>query len=160
MEKYSEAYDYLQSTIYPTRQSWACLFINRIFTTGMQSTQHVESINALIHKGVASSSSMNDVIEILDSRMQKESLNASFATWKFKTLTYYQPFVIGHLFSNIEKLIQKHFSSQIIAELHNQICESVLYQCKKIDIDIAIEFNEDQLVCTCYNVKFFSLNVN
>src|SRR5207247_2401452 len=63
LEKYPNAYDYLQSTIYSTRQSWACSFINRIFTAGMQSTQRVESINALIHKVVASSSSMTDVIE-------------------------------------------------------------------------------------------------
>src|SRR5205085_1165624 len=98
---------------------------------GMQSTQRVESINALIHKAVNSSSSMTDVVEAIDSQMQKEALNASFITWKHKTLTYHQPFVIGRLFSNIEKLIQKHFSLRIIEELHNQMCESVLYQCKK-----------------------------
>jgi hypothetical protein len=147
LEKYPDAHDYLQNTIYSTRQSWACAFINRIFTAGMQSTQRVESINALIHKVVASSSSMTDVIEALDSRMQKEGLNASFIAWKYKTLTYHQPFVIEHLFSNIEKLIQKHFSSQIAEELRNQMCESVLYQCKKIEINVANEFNEDQLVC-------------
>ena len=112
----------------------------------MQSTQRVESINALIYKAVTSSSSMTDVVEALDSRMQKEALNTSFISWKHKTLTYHQPFVIGRLFSNIENLIQKHLSSRIIEELHNQMCESVLYQCNKIEIDVAVKFNEDQLV--------------
>ena len=27
------------------------------------------------------------------------------------------------------------------------MCESVLYQCKKMEINNAIEFNENQLVC-------------
>ena len=78
LEKYPNAYDYLQSTIYSTRQSWACSFINRIFTARMRSIQHVESINALIYKVVASSSSITNVIEVLDSQMQKEALNTSF----------------------------------------------------------------------------------
>src|SRR5581483_454960 len=116
------------------------LVLYRIFTAGMQSTQCVESINALIHKEVASSSSMTDVVNAIDSRMQKEALNASFITWKYKTLTYHQPFVIVHMFSNIEKQIQNHLSSRIVEELHNQMCESVLYQCKKIEIGIAVNF--------------------
>jgi hypothetical protein len=76
----------------------------------MQLTQHVESINAFIHKAAISSSSMTDIVEAIDSQMQKEALNANFITWRHKTLTYHQAFVIEHLFSNIEKLIQKHFS--------------------------------------------------
>ncbi|CAB5377078.1 unnamed protein product [Rhizophagus irregularis] len=39
LEKYPSAYEYLYSTIYSSRQSWTWLFINRIFTAGMQSTQ-------------------------------------------------------------------------------------------------------------------------
>ncbi|CAG8791125.1 9558_t:CDS:10, partial [Cetraspora pellucida] len=145
IEKYPNAQDYLHNTLYSTRQSWACAFVNRIFTAGMQSTQRVESINALIHKEVSSSSSMTDVVEAIDSRMQREALNASFITWKYKSLVYHQPFIIERLFGNIEELIQKHLSCRIIEELKNQMCESVLYQCKKIEIDSAIEFNEDQL---------------
>ena len=38
----------------------------------MQSTQRVELMNAIIHKVISSSSSMADVIEALDSQMQKE----------------------------------------------------------------------------------------
>ncbi|CAG8636068.1 16722_t:CDS:2, partial [Racocetra persica] len=101
--------------------------IEKIFTAGMQSMQCVESINALIHKEVSSSSYMTDVVEAIDSRMQREALNAK------------------RLFGNIKELIQNHLSYRIIEELKNQMCELVLYQCKKIEIDSAIEFNEDQL---------------
>ncbi|CAG8644260.1 19929_t:CDS:2 [Racocetra fulgida] len=78
LEKYPNASDYLQNPIYSTRQLWACSFINRIFTTGMQLTQYIESINALVHKEVSSSSSMTNVAEAINSQMQKEDLNMCF----------------------------------------------------------------------------------
>ncbi|CAG8689611.1 4039_t:CDS:2, partial [Dentiscutata erythropus] len=45
------------------------------YLTGMQSTSRVESINAIIHKAVTSSSSMSEVVQALELRMQKEELN-------------------------------------------------------------------------------------
>ena len=51
------------------------------------------------------------------------------------------------MFSNIEKQIQNHLLSRIVKELHNQMCELVLYQCKKIEIGIAVDFSDDQEVC-------------
>ncbi|CAG8530165.1 7369_t:CDS:2 [Funneliformis caledonium] len=35
--------------------------------TGMQLTQHVESINAIVYKAISFSSTMADVVEVLDS---------------------------------------------------------------------------------------------
>ncbi|CAB4384457.1 unnamed protein product [Rhizophagus irregularis] len=124
---------------------WACAFINKIFTAGMQSTQQVESINSVIHKAVAASSSMTDVVEVLSAQIQKEALNTSFIIWKHKSLTYHQPFVVKWFFSNIEKEIQKCFSFRIIDEFHNQMCESVLYRYEKISIENAFEFEEYQM---------------
>ncbi|CAB5190683.1 unnamed protein product [Rhizophagus irregularis] len=86
--------DYLHDPIYSTRHSWARAFTNRIFTAGIQSTQRVESINAIIHKVVNSSSTMAEVAEALDSRMQKEEINKNFIAWKYKSTIYHQPFVV------------------------------------------------------------------
>jgi len=77
----------------------------------MQSTQRVESINAIIHKAISSSSSMADVVEALDSQIQKEKMNKSFMAWKYKSITYHQPFVIESFFNNINKAIQNYFLS-------------------------------------------------
>ncbi|CAB5380290.1 unnamed protein product [Rhizophagus irregularis] len=112
---------------------------------GMQSTQRVESINAVVHKAVASSSSMADVVEALDSRMQKEALNKSFIAWKYNTTVYHQPFVIESFFSKINSEIKKYFSPRIVEEIHKQMCESILYRCERIDIDEAFAFDDDQL---------------
>ena len=146
METFPNAHEYLHNPIYSTRHSWACAFIRRIFTAGMQSTQRVESINAIIHKALSSSSTMADVVEALDSRMQKEAINKDFLSWKYKSVTYHQPFVVNNFFSNINNVIQKNFSPRIVTEIQKQMCESVLYRCENISIEAAFEFIEDQLV--------------
>ncbi|CAG8585412.1 7802_t:CDS:2, partial [Racocetra persica] len=48
---------------------------------GMQSIQCVKSINVLIHKAVSASSSIANVVEALDSRIQQEPINKSFMAW-------------------------------------------------------------------------------
>ena len=112
----------------------------------MQSTQRVESINAIIHKAVSSSSTMADVAEALDSRMQQEEINKSFIEWKYKSTIYHQPFVIENFFNTINDTIRKHFSSRIVEEIHKQMCESVLYRCEKLNIQEVFESIKDQLV--------------
>lgn len=44
----------------------------------MQSTQHIESINAIIYKTISSNLTIADVIEALDFQIQKELINKDF----------------------------------------------------------------------------------
>ncbi|GES84294.1 protein FAR-RED IMPAIRED RESPONSE 1-like [Rhizophagus clarus] len=145
LNKFPNGNDYLHDPIYLTRHSWARAFTSRVFTADMQSTQRIESINSIIHKVVSSSSTMANVAEALDSRMQKEEMNKSFIAWKYQSTMYYQPFVVENFFSNINSIIQKYLSPQIVEEIHKQMCESVLYRCEMLDIEDAFKFDEDQL---------------
>ena len=146
LNKFPNGNDYLHDPIYSTRHSWARAFTSRVFTAGMQSTQRVESINSIIHKVVSSSSTMANVAEALDSRMQKEEMNKSFIAWKYQSTMYHQPFVVENFFSNINSIIQKYLSPRIVEEIHKQMCESVLYRCEMLNVEDAFEFVEDQLV--------------
>ncbi|CAB4407182.1 unnamed protein product [Rhizophagus irregularis] len=146
LEKFPDSNNYMRNTLYPIRNSWARAFTSRIFTVGMQSTQHVESINAIVHKAISSNSTMAEAVEYLDSRMQKEELNTCFMEWKYKSITYHQPFVVNNFFSDINALIKKYFSPHIVAEIHKQMCESVLYKCEKMSLEDANNFDNDQMV--------------
>ncbi|CAG8608356.1 5848_t:CDS:10, partial [Gigaspora margarita] len=115
-----------------------------IFTASMQSTQRVESINVIIHKAVSSSSTMFDVAKVLDARMQKEDMNKEFLTWKYKSVTHYQPFIVESFFSDINKIIKKYFSTRIITEIQKQMCESVIYRCEKLSIEEAFKDQSNQ----------------
>jgi hypothetical protein len=145
IEKFPNSSTYMRNTLYPIRQSWVRAFTSRSFTAGMQSTQRVESINAIVHKAISSSSTMAEVVEFLDSRMQKEDLNKSFMAWKYKSTTFHQPFVVENFFSNINGLIKKYLSPHIVEVIHKQMCESVLYKCEMITLENAIIFNDDQI---------------
>ncbi|CAG8784710.1 4626_t:CDS:2, partial [Dentiscutata erythropus] len=117
LKTFLNANEYLQNLIYSTRHSWARAFTSRIFTAGMQSTQRVESINAIIYKAVSSSSTIFDVAE---------------------------SFVVESFFSDINKIIKKYFSTRIITEIQKQMCESVLYRCEKLSIEKVFKDQSDQ----------------
>ncbi|CAG8581137.1 17484_t:CDS:10, partial [Dentiscutata erythropus] len=74
---------------------------------------------------VFASSTIANVVEALDSRMQKEALKKSFMMWKYKSTTFHQPFIVENIFNNM--------------------CESVLYQCEKVPNEEAFDLIENQL---------------
>jgi len=78
---------------------------------------------------------MADVIEVLDSQMQKEAMNKSFIIWKYRSMIYYQLFVINNFFNNINNLIKKYFFLHIIEEVYKQICKFILYKYEKISLE-------------------------
>ena len=86
---------------------------------------------------------MAKVAEALDSRMQREEMNKNFIAWKYKSIIYYQPFVVKSFFNGINRAIQNYFLPRIIEVVHKQMCESVLYQCEKLNIEDAFRFIED-----------------
>ncbi|GBB84009.1 hypothetical protein RclHR1_10650009 [Rhizophagus clarus] len=88
---------------------------------------------------------MTEVVEFLDSQMQKEEINTSFVEWKYKSITYHQPFVVNNFFSDINALIKRYFSPNIVEEIHKQMCESVLYKCEKMSLEDTNNFDNDQM---------------
>ncbi|CAG8830764.1 6811_t:CDS:2, partial [Cetraspora pellucida] len=52
VEPFPKAHRYAIETLYPTRHSWAVCYTQTHFTAGIQSTQRVEGINAIIKREV------------------------------------------------------------------------------------------------------------
>ena len=61
------------------KHTWVKCFTSRHFTAGTQSTQHVESENALIQKAVQSSFSLLQVQEALKNRLEFKSINNRYS---------------------------------------------------------------------------------
>jgi hypothetical protein len=96
---------------------------------------------------ISFNSTIAEAVEYLDSQMQKEMLNTSFMKWKYKSITYYQLFVINNFFNDINALIKKYFFPHIITEIYKQICESVLYKCEKMFLlENMNNFDNDQMI--------------
>jgi len=89
---------------------------------------------------------MANVIKVLDFRIQKEMINKSFITWKYKSIAYHQPFAVNNFFNNINSLIKKYLLPYIIEKIYKQMCESILYKCEKILLEDAYKFDNNQSV--------------
>src|SRR5436190_12783835 len=107
-------------------------FTSRHFTAGTQSTQRVESENALIQKAVQSSFSLLQVQESLENRLEFESINNRYSIWKASTLQYTQPFIIQTFFSGIDDILKKHLTQPIHDAHYKQMCQSVCYRAHQV----------------------------
>ena len=72
IEKYPNVKDYLERTLYPSRQAWARAFTSKTFTVGIQTTSRVEGYNNIIKREITSNNTLCDLANILDTRLEHE----------------------------------------------------------------------------------------
>ncbi|RHZ82368.1 hypothetical protein Glove_109g371 [Diversispora epigaea] len=133
VEKYAAGKKYI-NTLLDKKHSWVKCFTSRHFTAGTQSTQRAESENALIQKAVQSSFSLLQVQEVLEHRLEFETINNRYSIWKMSTLQYSQPFVIQTFFNNIDNLLKKYLTQPIHDTHHKQMYQSVCYRAFQISL--------------------------
>ncbi|RHZ88497.1 hypothetical protein Glove_22g195 [Diversispora epigaea] len=75
VEKYPAGEKYITTMLLNRKYTWVKCFTSRHFTAGTQSTQRVESENALIQKAVQSSFSLSQVQEAIENRLEFEFIN-------------------------------------------------------------------------------------
>ncbi|GBC51862.2 hypothetical protein GLOIN_2v1776934 [Rhizophagus irregularis DAOM 181602=DAOM 197198] len=73
IDLFPECQSYMTKALYPNRSSWAKSYLPFQFNGGIQSTQSVESFNAIIKKAVNSTSTLCDVEKAIDKRHESES---------------------------------------------------------------------------------------
>src|ERR1044072_7103922 len=130
-ERYAAGGKYI-TILLNRKHTWIKCFTSRHFTAGTQSTQCVESENALIQKAVQSSFSLLQVQESLEHRLEFESINNRYSIWKASTLQYTQPFVIQTFFSSIDSILKKYLTQPIHDTHYKQMCQSVCYRAHQV----------------------------
>ncbi|CAG8445136.1 7600_t:CDS:1 [Funneliformis caledonium] len=114
------------------KHTWVKCFTSQHFTAGMQSTQCMESENALLKKAVQSSFSLLQVQESFENWLEFESINNRYSIWKTLTLQYTQPFIIQTFFSSIDNIINKYFTQLIHDAYYKQMCQSIYYHAHQV----------------------------
>lgn len=142
VEKYTAGSKYIMSLL-NRKHSWVKCFTSRHFTAGTQSTQRVESENALIQKSVQSSFSLSQVQEAIEKRLEFESINNRYSIWKTSTLQYTQPFIIQTFFSSIDNVMKKYLTPPIHDAHYKQMCQSVCYREHQIPISDVLTFDDN-----------------
>ena len=79
----------------------------------MQSTQSVESFNAIIKKAVNSTSTLCDVEKAIDKRHESESQYCKLVDLKVRQITVGLPHLSSQFFSNIDKILN-HFLTPLV----------------------------------------------
>ncbi|CAB4384382.1 unnamed protein product [Rhizophagus irregularis] len=114
------------------KHTWVKCFTSRHFTAGTQSTQRVESENALIQKAVQSSFFLSQVQESIKNRLEFELINNRYSIWKSSTLQYTQPFIIQTFFKDIDITMKKYLTQPIHDAHYKQMCQSVCYRTHQV----------------------------
>ena len=125
------------------KHTWVKCFTSRHFTAGTQSTQRVESKNALIQKAVQSSFFLSQVQESIENWLEFESINNRYSIWKSSTLQYTQPFVIQTFFKDIDITMKKYLTHPIHDAHYKQMCQSVCYRAYQVLISEALTSDDD-----------------
>ena len=108
-------------------------FTHRSFNAGIQSTQRVESYNALIKKSVRNSTTLYELDTQIQLRLDREEQFERLEEQTNQNPTVGLPNVIGRYFKRIDNVIKKFLTPQVLKMQRCQMNESLLYRVKKIE---------------------------
>ncbi|RIB13544.1 hypothetical protein C2G38_1974798 [Gigaspora rosea] len=149
--------------MYQSKHSWAHCFTSQVFNAGIQSTQCVESHNNLIKASVNQSSSLITLYKTIQERLDKESMySRSLESINFDYNTGRVQSISRTLFPEIVTLCEKYLTPLVMAEIKQQIQQTLWYRC--YPFNILQEHCTDEPECTniCiednYNLQQVHLN--
>lgn len=98
--KYTAATSYIKRQLEPLKTKWAVCYINNQFTAGANSTQHVESLNSVIHDYVKANSSLIALFKEIQDIFNKETKYVRMEEYKIKyqilVSLLYQKHILKH----------------------------------------------------------------
>src|SRR2546423_12884435 len=134
--------------LYSSRQAWAHAFISKIFTAGIQTTSHVKGLNSIIKRLLTSSSSLCDLVDALDARLQDEAQWNWF--FEYKTMSSCMGIVsVGYdFFPEIDKQMSKYLTPHILSMECLKMAQCLYFVASQIDI----ANNNDEINQTKYKI--------
>lgn len=128
IDLFPECQSYMTKTLYPNRSSWAKSYLPFQFNGGVQSTQSVESFNAIIKKAVNSTSTLCDVEKAIDKRNESESKYCQLIDLKARQTTVGIPHLSSQFFSNIDAILIHFLTPLVLLWQRFQISQSFTYE--------------------------------
>uniref|UniRef100_U9SVZ4 SWIM-type domain-containing protein n=1 Tax=Rhizophagus irregularis (strain DAOM 181602 / DAOM 197198 / MUCL 43194) TaxID=747089 RepID=U9SVZ4_RHIID len=136
-----------------------------IVDSGMQSTQHIEGLNGILHREIEASMSLTNTFHKIIERLETENMNKRFLTFKHSKTHYFQPLMVttstyhakligdNDIFELLHYQDELDLENQINSELINNGDESTIaifiedkYKDKKIFLkNLLQEFNIDDI---------------
>jgi hypothetical protein len=128
LKEFPECERYMTRALYANRISWAKAYTPFQFNAGIQSTQGVESFNAIIKRAVNSASTLCDIENAIDKRHQEEIQYCQLTDIKAKYTTIGLPHLSSQFFSSIDPVIAKFLPPLILSLQRFQISQAFTYE--------------------------------
>ncbi|GBC02622.1 hypothetical protein RclHR1_04710010 [Rhizophagus clarus] len=117
------------------------IFYCKIFTTGVESTQHVESINGVLKKHLDRGTLLKELVKVIENELEKESQYTQIKDYYGSNLSVGLPLTYNTIFKEIDHLLQIHLSPISLSLQYAQMKQFLLYQATLIEIDQVTESN-------------------
>ena len=124
---------YLERVLGTNVTSWALCYTHQSFNAGIQSTQRVESYNALIKKSVSRNTTLFELDIQIQLQLDKEEQFERQEEQIEQNPTIGLPNIIDRYFKQINNIIKKYLTPRILKIQHQQINESLLYRIRRIE---------------------------
>ncbi|CAG8683833.1 24124_t:CDS:2, partial [Gigaspora rosea] len=135
LKSFPKASRYALETLYPSRYSWAFCYIQTRFTAGIQSTQRVKSMNAIIKKEVLHSLTLLHLVDAIQNRLNEEARYARINEQRNINPSIGLPHIATKFFPIIDSLIQEYLTSHVLSLQRQQLSECFLYNATEISYD-------------------------
>jgi MULE transposase domain len=128
INSFPESRQYMTKVLYPNRCSWAKAYMPFQFNAGIQSTQSVESFNAIIKKALNSASSLCDIEKAIDKRHEAELQYCQLVNLKAYQTTVGLPHLSSQFFSSIDTVLNHFLTPLVLSWQKFQISQSLTYE--------------------------------
>jgi len=136
IEKYPSVKEYLMKTLYPSRQAWARVYTSKIFTAGVQTTSRVEGYNNIIKRELASNSTLCNLANVLDARLENEVKWNRFFEYHTLSTCMGIKSVSNDLFPKIDKLMSEYLSPHILSAERLEMAQCLYFIANKVESNI------------------------
>ena len=157
ISQYPEVQQYLNNTLYDTKEAWAHPWTCRQFTAGLHASSPVESINAWIKSYIFNSNiSLCELADVIDKRETSEEKKHKLILWKAAIpCVSTQTSVSSFMFTSIDKKLGEYLPPAILDLQRDEIRQCVFYDISQVGQEAIEEFGE---VCTIIIIKFITVD--
>ncbi|CAG8533113.1 2188_t:CDS:2 [Cetraspora pellucida] len=128
LEKYEPCRSYLETKLYPCRESWAKYAILKLFTAGAESTQRVESINGVLKKHVDRGTLLKELVKVIDQELEKEASYNRIRDYYGSNPLSGLPSTHNTIFNAIDSVLVEHLVPIPLSLQRAQMSQALLYQ--------------------------------
>ncbi len=133
--KYEQYQSYLKKKLYPIYESWARYSIVKVFTTGIESTQRVESLNEVLKKHMDWGTLLKELVKVIESELDKEAQYSQIKDYYRSNPLISLLSTYSILFKDIDFVLKSFLAPISLSLQRAQMKQALLYQGTLISIE-------------------------